>query len=185
MAVPAATSSTHANLTVPDASRPLTIIIGTSVPTPLPINRLVQSRALFNETTPIDAMMARGLLVEPGKSFAQVVAAALGMQGRAINDLLRRAPGLRERVMRRFSDTQSSVEYSLLAFAYLRRANVSCWRVRLNDSDRYACPIRLVGAAPGDEVAARAFLRTFDNLDPAELVPVSCNEDQGGGSPCN
>jgi hypothetical protein len=168
-----------------DASRPLTIIIGTSVPTPLPINRLVRSKALLDEATPIDAMMAQGLLVEPGKGYAGFVAAALGMQGRAISNLLQRAPGLRERVIARLSDTQTPIEYSLLGFEYLRRANVSRWRIRLNPSERYACNIRLVGIAPGDEEAARAFLRMFNDLDPAELVPVICDEDQGGGSPCN
>jgi hypothetical protein len=168
-----------------DASRPLTIVIGTSVPTPLPIDRLVRSRALLDEATPIDAMMARGLLVEPGKSRAGILAAALGMKERAINNLLQRAPGLRDRVAARLSDTQIPIENILLGFEYLRRGNVSRWRVRLSASSRYFSNFRLVGVAPGDEEAARAFLRMFNDLDPAELVPVICDEDQGGSGPCS
>lgn len=159
-----------------DPSRPLTVIIGTSVPTPLPVDRLVRSKALRAEATPIDAMMARGLLIQLGKCFAKVAGAALGMQEREINNLLQRAPGLRDRVEDRFSDTQTPIDYLLLAFEYLRLRNVSHWRVRLTPTDRYTCNIRLVGIASGDEEAARAFLRTFHGLDPAELIPVSVDQ---------
>jgi hypothetical protein len=157
-----------------DQSRPLTIIISTSVPTPLPIDRIIRSRALFDEASPIDAMMARGLLVELRKGFAQVVAAALDMQERQINDLLRRTPGLRERIKIRLSDTQMPIDNLPWAFAYLRQG-ISRWRIRLTETDRYACNIRLVGIPQNDEKLARAFLRTFNNLDPAILIPAVNN----------
>jgi hypothetical protein len=127
---------------------------------------------LLHDATPIDAMMARGLLIELGKSFAKVAGAALGMQGREINNFLQRAPGLRERVKCRFSDTQTPIKDNIWAFEYLRQRNVSQWRIRLIATDRYTCNIRLVGIPPDDEAMARAFLRTFNDLDPAELTPT-------------
>lgn len=132
--------------------RPLTIIIGTSVPTELPINRLVGSDELFEHVTPIDAMIARGLLVEPTRGFGPVCAAALGLKPKAVEDLLRSAGGLRERIA-----------------AHVTSASGSHWRMKLSADSRYSVSVCLRDVPAGDRAKAQAFLRTFNRLDPADL----------------
>ena len=134
---------------------PLTLIIGTSVPTDLPIDRLVRSRELFQDATPIDAMMARGLLIEPGKGFSIVCAAAIGSKPKVVENLLRNSTGLRERIAAR-----------------LVAPSGSSWKVKLAADDRYSVRIWIRDAAAGDEVAARTILKAFCALDPVELKPL-------------
>jgi hypothetical protein len=130
----------------------LTIIIGTSVPTVLPVSRLVQSKELFADITPIDAMMARGLLIEPGKGFAIVCAAAIGSKPKVVENLLRNSTGLRERLATR-----------------LVAPSGSSWKVKLTAAHRYGVHIWLRDEAASDEAAARTILKSFCALDPAEL----------------
>lgn len=74
-----------------DASKPLLVIVGTSLPTKLEIDKLVRRKEVLC-VGPIETLASRGVVVSQGpdnKGYAQVLSSAVGWSVQAIKDHLR------------------------------------------------------------------------------------------------